>query len=54
MTFRKKRQHLYRAIFGIALAASFATGAAACSIPTEDQPQPINRDAPITAVPEIP
>jgi len=45
---------LRRIIAGITLAAGIAAATAACSIPTEDQPQPINREQTTTTLAATP
>lgn len=45
---------LRRIIAGVAFAAGIAAAIAACSIPTEDQPQPINREQTTTTLAATP
>lgn len=50
MTLRRVR----RSIATVALAGLVAITIASCTIPTEDQPQPINREQTTTSVAETP
>jgi hypothetical protein len=47
--------HPLRRLMGVAaLSVCLSPIVAACSIPTEDQPQPVNRDQPTTTVTAAP
>jgi hypothetical protein len=48
------RRYRSRRLAGILVAVTLAAATSACAIPTEDQPQQINRDLPTTTVTEVP
>lgn len=54
MNLASPRRHRPLRGLGIILVTLIAIVASACAIPTEDQPQPIDRDLPTTSVPEVP
>ena len=54
MSIRAIDRRWSRRLCGIAIVATLFTATSACAIPTEDQPQQINRDLPTTTVTENP
>lgn len=54
MSIRSLHLNRSRRLAAIFVALTLVTVTSACAIPTEDQPQQINRDLPTTTVTEVP